>query len=123
MELAGALLWRENMGLISIAEAAKQGIARLRKPIWANPLDHLKIDIIEDMPGPWLHLYCPFNKECNGRDPVDVLGIGSDYDAKEFEPYVGPLPDSEEYKAAQSAFDGCLRSNANITGVTPEKGD
>lgn len=97
------------MELISVTQAAKQGIARIRKPIWANQLDHLKIDIIDGVPGPWLHLYCPFNKECNGRDPVNVLCIDSDYDAKEFEPYTGPLPDSDEYKAAQAAFDGCLR--------------
>jgi len=30
--------------LISIRQAAKQGISRLRKPIWALPMDHLKID-------------------------------------------------------------------------------
>ena len=100
------------MELISIAQAAEKGIERLRKPIWANQMDHLKIDIIKGMAGPWLHLYCPFNKECNGRDPVDTLGLGMDYDAKEFEPYTGPLPDSNEYKAAQAAFDGVMRSNA-----------
>lgn len=87
------------MELISIAQAAEKGIARLRKPVWANQMDHLKIDIINGIPGPWLHLHSPFNKELTGSDPVDVLGIGSDYNAKEFEPYTGPLPDSEEYKA------------------------
>lgn len=92
------------MELISIAQAAEQGIARLRKPTWANPFDHLKIDTIDGSPGPWLHLYSPFNKECNGRDPVDMLGFGSDYEAKEFEPYTGSLPDSDEYKTAQEAF-------------------
>lgn len=100
------------MELISIAQAAEKGIERLRKPIWANQMDHLKIDIIKGMAGPWLHLYCPFNKECNGRDPVDTLGLGMDYDAEEFEPYTGPLPDSDEYKAAQASFDGVMRSNA-----------
>ena len=104
------------MELISIAQAVEQGIARLRKPIWASPMDHLKIDIINGRAGPWLHLYCPFNNECNGRDPVDTLGLGMDYDAKEFEPYTGPLPDSVEYKAEQAAFEGCLRSNAEFSG-------
>jgi hypothetical protein len=74
------------------------------------------IDIINGRPGPWLHLYAPFNKECNGCDPVDMLGIGSDYNAKEFEPYTGSLPDSDEYKAEQAAFDGCLSSNAEVKG-------
>jgi hypothetical protein len=93
------------MELISVAQAAEKGIERLRKQIWANQMDHLKIDIIDGKPGPWLHLYCPFNKECNGRDPVDTLGLGMDYDAKEFEPYTGPLPDSDEYKAAQGSME------------------
>jgi hypothetical protein len=59
--------------MISIVYAAANGVERVRKPIWANPLDHLKIDIVDGKPGPWLHLWCPFNKECNGRDPVDVF--------------------------------------------------
>lgn len=91
--------------LISITEAAKQGISRLRKPIWVNQMDHLRIDIIDGAPGPWLHVYCPANKACNGKDPVDLLCISMDYNAKEFEPYTGPLPDSEKYKIAQARFD------------------
>lgn len=90
--------------LISIADAAKRGITRLRKPIWASQMDHLRIDIIDGAPGPWTHLYCPINKACNGKDPVDLLCISVDYSAKEFEPYTGPLPDSEEYKSAQGKF-------------------
>lgn len=88
--------------LISIKEAAARGIERVRKPIWANPLDHLKIDIIEGKPGPWMHLWCPFNKKCNGRDPVDMLWIAMNYDEKSWLPYTGALPDSAEYvKAVQ----------------------
>lgn len=75
-------------------------------------MDHLKIDIIDGKPGPWTHLYSPFNKECNGRDPVDMLFTQVDYDAVEVVPYTGPLPDSEEYKAAAAQFDGCLSRNA-----------
>jgi hypothetical protein len=98
--------------LISIAEAAAKGIDRVRLPIWANPLDHLKIDIIDGKPGPWLHLFAPFNKECNGRDPVDFLWVfgpmKTDPNSIEFLPYEGPLPDSDEYRAAQAQFDGVL---------------
>lgn len=96
--------------LISINEAAARGIERLRKPTWANPCDHLKIDVLRDgdadKPGPWTHLYTPFNKECNGRDPVDILCVtqGMDYTEHCWVPYTGPLPDSEEYKAAVAAF-------------------
>lgn len=92
--------------MISIKDAAKQGIARIRKPVWADPLDHIKIDILSDgTPGPWAHLYAPFNKACNGRDPVDML-LMLDYEIREYLPYEGPLPDSEEYRAAVADFDG-----------------
>jgi hypothetical protein len=95
--------------MLSIEDAAARGIERLRKPIWANPLDHLKIDIIEGKPGPWLHLWCPFNKECNGRDPVSVLAFQWDLTIPEFELYDGPLPQSDEYKEAAKRFEGCLK--------------
>lgn len=102
--------------LISIKDAEAQGVERVRKPIWANPLDHLRIGS-----GIWLHLYSPFNKECNGRDPVDILKFQEDVTAKVFEPYTGPLPDSEEYKAAAAVFDGCLSRSGSIDSSTKAK--
>ena len=95
-------------GLISIKEAEAQGLERVRKPIWADPLDHLHIRP-HGKPGLWTHLYCPFNKECNGRDPVELLKFQLDQDAKEWEPYTGALPDSDEYKAKVAAFDGVTK--------------
>ena len=93
--------------LLTLKEAEERGITRVRKPIWADKLDHLHIG-----PGIWLHLYCPFNKECNGRDPVDMLKFQLDANEKAWEPYTGPLPDSDEYKAATAVFDGCLKESA-----------
>ena len=98
--------------LISINEAASQGIDRVRKPIWANPLDHLKIDIFDGRSGPWLHLFRPFNKECNGRDPVDVLVLQFDCNDSCYVVYTGPLPDSAEYMEAVALYDGCLGDEA-----------
>lgn len=97
--------------MLSINQAAKRGITRLREPRWADPMDHIKIDLIGDCPGPWIHLYCPINKEINGRDPVDVLDVGLDYTAEEFEEYSGPLPDSDEYKTRQAAIDTMMKGN------------
>jgi hypothetical protein len=94
--------------LISINDAVAQGITRLRKPIWASAFDHLKIDIIDGRMGPWFHLYAPFNKECSGRDPVDLLSFNADVAVAEWLPYTGSLPESDEYKAEQARFDGCL---------------
>ncbi len=103
--------YNRRLGLISINEAAAQDIARVRKPIWSNPLDHVKIDIIDRKPGPWLHLWCPFNRECNGRDPVDSFAYQWDLNFPEFIPYVGPLPDSEIYKSNVMSFTGKLKDN------------
>lgn len=100
--------------LISIQEAVKLGHQRLRKPIWANPFDHIKIDIYDGKIGQWIHLYCPFNKECNGRDPVNILVVDPtiSLDSQEFVIYDGPLPDSDEYKADVAKFEGCLSTPA-----------
>lgn len=100
--------------LISIEEAAARGITRLRRPVWASPFDHIKIDIIDGRPGPWSHLYAPFNRECNGRDPVDILNVrGADLcidpDEPWFVPYGGPLPHSDEYRLEVAKYSGALR--------------
>jgi hypothetical protein len=88
----------KNNALFSINDAAKWGVQRIRKPIWVIKLDHLKIDIINDKPGPWTHLYSPANIAVNGKDPMGLLCTLIDCDTREWEPYTGPLPDSEEYK-------------------------
>jgi len=93
---------------ISIYEAAARGISRLRKKVWAIKEDHLKIDIFDGKPGPWTHLFSPFNKSCNGRDPVDIFMVDLDYAAKEFVPYLGPLPESDEYKKKAMEFNRFL---------------
>lgn len=80
---------------ISIREAAAQKIDRIRQPHWANPLDHLKIDVLEDGTiGPWMHLYAPINATAHGHDPVDLLWpmLKVDLDAQLYEPYTGPVP-------------------------------
>jgi hypothetical protein len=95
--------------MMSMKEAAALGIERLRKPVWADPLDHMKIDIVDGELGPWMHLYAPFNQR-TGHDPVDILWsvqFGKDSaSSREFVVYDGPLPDSDVYKARQAQFDG-----------------
>ena len=97
--------------LISINEAARRGIERVRKPVWANPYDHIKIDIFDGKPGPWLHLWCPFNGECNGNDPIDILIVDpfvGNLDVAAVVAYDGPLPDSAEYRAEVERFKGSM---------------
>jgi len=94
--------------MISIRDAVSQGITRLRIPIWHNPYSHIKIDIMNSSLGPWVHLYEPFNEECNGRDPVSFLFTEINLQKHEYVEYFGPLPDSDEYKAEVARFKGCL---------------
>ncbi len=102
--------------LISMREAAKRGIERIRRPIWADKMDHLKLTIVDGNLGPWIKLYAPFNQECNGRDPVEMLIVQADPDKAAYVPYEGPLPESEEYKAAQRGFSGVLADH----GLNPD---
>lgn len=97
--------------LISIRQAAARGVERVHGPQWAGRFDHFKIDIVDGQPGPWLHLFAPFNLRCNGRDPVDLLTVGRtakimhlDCDAEQFEPYTGPIAGSDEYQHEVARF-------------------
>lgn len=71
--------------MISIKQAAAQGIRKLRMPEWAGPEDYLLIDIVDGKPGPWAHLYSPVNQMINGRNPVDILNLNG-LDDECFEP-------------------------------------
>lgn len=114
--------------LVSINQAAARGIVRLRKPQWAGPLDHIKIDIIDGAPGLWCRIFSPVNRMVNGRDPVEMLTGAwpipyASLDCVEFEVYGGPLPDSDEYKEAVArterewaAREERLVSNVDATG-------
>ncbi len=97
--------------LISIKQAATKGIERLYRPIWACKFDHLKIDIIDGRLGPWIHLYAPFNKECNGRDPFSIIVVDFDCDEEDYLPYIGPLPDSDDYRKIAKSYEGVLKND------------
>jgi len=74
--------------LISIREAAKKNISLLRRPVWANPDDHIKLDLSGYGEfWPWIHIYSDMNEEINGRNPVDKLVTEFDLDAKMFKEY------------------------------------
>lgn len=97
---------------MSLKEAAKLGVSRVRQSNWSHKMDHIEIHIVRDAAGnptgqygPWLKLYSPFNVPINGRDPVSFLAFSMpndlpkiDPDAKALFQYFGPLPDSPEYR-------------------------
>jgi len=115
MESTGGEMNKEgeqDMCLLSLNEAAAKGIGRLRRPIWAIPMDHIKMDTQTGKVPLSIYLYSPFNQECNGRDPVEIFlgggALGYDPNEKAWMPYKGPLPDSEEYRAARDEYKGSL---------------
>lgn len=96
--------------LMSLHEAKAAGIVRVRRPIWSNAMDHLELTVLPggDL-GPWVKLWCPFNLECNGKDPMQLLaGLDLSTDSREFVEYTGPTGESPEYLAERARFDGCL---------------
>ena len=67
---------------LSINEAVKAGVERLRRASWAIPDDHIKITITkhpetgEGMLGAWYELWSPMNEAINGRNPTKSLIMG-----------------------------------------------
>ncbi len=94
---------------ISLREAAKQGITRLRQEQWVSPFDHVEITALNGVLGIWVRMWAPFNEECNGQDPVPVITLRMNPDNLDWLPYQGKLPDSPEYLAERASFKGCLK--------------
>ena len=63
---------------MTLAEAAKAGISRIRRPMWADEKAYARIDLVGDgMMGPWLHLYDRGAQSAIGEPtPQDVIAIG-----------------------------------------------
>lgn len=67
---------------LSINEAVKAGVERLRLDKWANTDDHIKITIVKDPKtgerwlGPWYELWSPINERVNSRNPTTNMIIG-----------------------------------------------
>lgn len=67
---------------MTLAEAAKAGISRVRRPVWAIDTCYAKIDIFDGgTMGPWLHLYDRGMQNALGLPtPQDVLCVGDSTD-------------------------------------------
>lgn len=76
---------------MTLTEAARAGIERVRLPHWANPGDYIKIDILDgEHLGPWAHLYAPCQDLFPDMPrPQDYFSF-QDKDDR-YEPYDGPL--------------------------------
>lgn len=81
---------------MTIAEATKRGIRRLRCPNWVNPEAYIRIDILQDKGknchGPWMRLFDRVTQERIGEPtPQTVLiTIGNTLEADDIVEYTGP---------------------------------
>lgn len=88
---------------ISLREAAKRGLTRLRQEQWVSPFDHLEITSLNGGLGIWARMWAPFNEACNGQDPVAIMVLQLAPDSPDWLPYAGHAPDSPEYLAERAA--------------------
>lgn len=97
--------------LLSIHEAARKGITKLRLPKWVNPMDHIEITILErGNIGPWIKLWSPINKPVmQTTDPQSLLITIFDLDEKSYEPFTLEYSDDFEPRFdVKEAGDGGL---------------
>ncbi len=75
---------------MTLNEAAQRGISRVRLPQWADPLDYLRIDLVQGgQRGPWAHLYSPSQSRIGATTPQTFLCFNDANDR--YEEYSGPL--------------------------------
>jgi hypothetical protein len=58
---------------MTIDEAVKKGINKIKKSNWVNKNDYLLLDIVDGVYGPWGHLYSSNNELIGNEDPVNIL--------------------------------------------------
>lgn len=76
---------------MTLTEAAKAGISRIRRPMWADEKAYARIDLVGDGKlGPWLHLYDRGAQTAIGQPtPQDVMCIGDTTD--DYVEYTGEI--------------------------------
>ena len=77
--------------LISLNEAKKRGITKVRMPIWANKKDHIEFHIDKETGafGPWAKLWSPVNEVIGAENPQTfIVTMMGDLDMEIWQPYV-----------------------------------
>lgn len=77
---------------ISINEAIRTGVTKLRLDRWACPEDHIEIyiaDQVKGWSGPWVKLWSPTNELIGQKNPQEMLiTMIGDLDDKCWSPYL-----------------------------------
>lgn len=71
---------------MTINEAIKNNINKIRKPYWVNKNEYIKLDILENgIYGPWAHFYSSNNNSIGLTNPVNILWLQDN--SKDWEEY------------------------------------
>lgn len=65
---------------MTITEAAKQGITKLRLPQWRMPTDHVELYVVDGRSGPWMKFYSDLNQIVGNDNPMTLSTIMDDTD-------------------------------------------
>ena len=82
---------------MTLGDAAKKGIARVRLPIWANKNAYMKIDLVGGgRLGPWGKLYERGTQEAIGEPTPQILSVIGDT-SDGYEEYTGELDADDKH--------------------------
>lgn len=96
-EWAATLYAKKLIDTVTLHDLAARGIRHFRDKNWTILSDHIEMDIIDDLPGPWFKLYSKTNKKINGKNPMVVSFLELNMASNEL------LPFDIETVAAQQA--------------------
>ncbi len=61
---------------MTISEAARVGITRIRMPGWGIPTDYVELSIADGRLGPWMKYYREINEKLGHRNPLILSSRG-----------------------------------------------
>lgn len=81
---------------MTLNDAVQQGISRVFDPSWAPKDAYLKIDLVENGHGPWIHLYSVSEQNIIGQPtPQTLLFSSVDWNEDGWEKYEGEISEND----------------------------
>lgn len=79
---------------MTLTEATQQGIARLRRPMWAHENAYLKLQIRNGLRGPWAELWSRDEQQLiEAPTPQRIMMIGDQTD--DYVEYLGSIDEED----------------------------
>jgi len=92
---------------MNLDEAARQGILRVRKDVWAFADAYLRQDLLPNGGrGPWVHLFSRQEQEIIGEPTPQSILVPSEFGRRildprddDYVPYTGPLDEADTWRS------------------------